>query len=146
MWDAIVFFFWGFVICFVCLFGFIIVSALIQGGEEAERLKGMTEEQKREDAEARHAKNLELRALGKAPDQLIADHTHGPISFQMVCPHCQTKGKVRTKAITAKKGVSGGKAAAALITSGLSLVVVGLSRKENLTQAKCENCDSTWQF
>lgn len=31
-------------------------------------------------------------------------------------------------------------------TGGLSLLAVGLSRKENHTQARCMNCGSTWVF
>jgi len=71
---------------------------------------------------------------------------HGPISPQFVCPHCQTRGKVRTKPIEKKAGISGGKATAALWTGGVSTLATGLSRKEKLTQAHCENCNSTWAF
>lgn len=70
----------------------------------------------------------------------------GRINSAMICPHCQTKGSVRTKQITWKAGVSGGKATAAILTGGLSLIVVGLSRKEQHMQAHCENCYATWHF
>lgn len=63
-----------------------------------------------------------------------------------VCSHCQKRGCVITKKLKAKKGISGGKATAGLLTCGLSLFAVGLSRKEMITQAKCLNCDSEWQF
>jgi hypothetical protein len=55
----------------------------------------------------------------------------------MVCPHCQTRGFVRTKYSSVKVGVSGGKATAALLTAGLSLFVTGLSRKTLVTEAHC---------
>ena len=55
-------------------------------------------------------------------------------------------GKVRTKKINVKKGVSGSKATAGLLTGGLSLLVVGLSRQEELTKARCDNCKNTWGF
>jgi len=64
----------------------------------------------------------------------------------LVCPHCQTQGQVRTKAITQKKGVSGGKATAAVLTGGFSMLATGLSRKEKMTQARCSRCGSTWTY
>jgi len=78
----------------------------------------------------------------------VAQHEsqHGPINPAMICPHCQTKGAVRTRAVTQKKGVSGGKATAAVLTGGISMLGTGLSRKENLTEAHCDNCGSTWHF
>lgn len=70
----------------------------------------------------------------------------GEPSRQMVCRHCQHKGLVLTKAVSLKKGVSGGKATAAVLTGGASVIATGLSRKEDQTQAHCLNCDSTWNF
>lgn len=64
----------------------------------------------------------------------------------LVCPHCQTKGNVRTKVVNRKKGISGAKATGALLTGGLSILATGLSRKEGLTQAHCDSCNSTWDF
>lgn len=63
-----------------------------------------------------------------------------------ICPHCQTKGRVFTKSVKRKKGVSGAKATGAVLTGGLSLLATGLSRKEGLTQAHCCNCDCSWDF
>lgn len=80
-----------------------------------------------------------------SPEQQ-AQLTNGRISPQVICPHCQTRGTVRTKAIKKKVGISGGKATAALLTGGVSLLATGLARKEALTQAHCENCNSTWSF
>lgn len=45
-----------------------------------------------------------------------------------------------------KAGVSGGKATAALLTGGFSLLAMGLSRKQRVTEAWCSNCQSTWCF
>lgn len=70
----------------------------------------------------------------------------GPKNSAMICPHCQTKGTVRTKQVDRKKGVSGGKATAALLTGGVSMLATGLSRKETWTHAKCEQCGSEWDF
>ena len=64
----------------------------------------------------------------------------------MICPHCQVRGKVFTTKVSLKKGISGGKATGALLTGGLSLLATGLSRKEEVTKARCFNCDSEWLF
>ncbi len=70
----------------------------------------------------------------------------GKLNPELFCPHCQSKGNVRVKWVMQKVGVSGGKATAAVLTGGLSLLAVGLSRKQELTQAHCEKCGSTWVF
>lgn len=71
---------------------------------------------------------------------------HGVINPAMVCPHCNTRGRVRTKEVTNKRGVSGGKATAAILTGGVSLLATGLSRKEQGTEAYCGACTNTWSF
>jgi transcription elongation factor Elf1 len=63
----------------------------------------------------------------------------------MVCPHCQTRGSVTSEQIKAKKGISGGKATAAIMTVGLSVAATGLARKEKVTQLTCSNCGMRWQ-
>jgi hypothetical protein len=67
-------------------------------------------------------------------------------SKQIVCPHCQLRGKVSTKEVQVKRGVSGGKATGAVLTGGLSLLATGLSRKQKATEAKCDNCRVTWMM
>lgn len=84
--------------------------------------------------------------MDKEKEALRLRRLHGPLNSAMVCPHCQTKGKIRTQHVTQKKGVSGGKATAALLTGGTSLLAVGLSRKEGGTQAMCMECRNTWIF
>jgi hypothetical protein len=64
----------------------------------------------------------------------------------MLCPHCQTRGKVNTQTVKVKSGVSGGKATGAVLTGGLSLLATGLSRKQQVTQASCGNCGVTWHI
>jgi ABC-type nickel/cobalt efflux system permease component RcnA len=83
------------------------------------------------------------RAEKQKADKIAA---FGHTSPAMICPHCQTKGQVRTKKISQKKGVSGAKATGAILTGGVSLLATGLSRKEDATQAHCDNCNSTWYF
>jgi ribosomal protein S27E len=60
------------------------------------------------------------------------------------CAHCGKTGDVDTKRIKQKKGISGGKATAAVFTAGISLLGTGLSRKEEVTEARCKNCGVTW--
>jgi len=67
-------------------------------------------------------------------------------NLEMICPHCQTKGMVYTKQVKKKKGISGGKATAAVLTAGFSILATGLSRKEKSTEAHCDNCGATWHF
>lgn len=85
--------------------------------------------------------------LDKAADSLT-DFTEAlePPNSAMVCPHCQSRGTVRTRKVKQKKGISGGKATAAVLTQGMSLLATGLSRKENVTEARCRNCGSVWYF
>ncbi|MES2415460.1 MAG: hypothetical protein V4614_16800 [Pseudomonadota bacterium] len=78
--------------------------------------------------------------------QDFANHEHGTVNPYMNCPHCLRVGKVRTKKILQKKGMSGGKATAAILTGGVSLLGTGLSRKEELTQAFCGECKNIWTF
>ena len=87
-----------------------------------------------------------LSAVADAGEQSSDVATYGQLSPTMVCPHCQSSGRVRTKQVKQKKGVSGGKATAAVVTAGLSVLVTGLSRKELATQAHCMKCGSTWHF
>jgi uncharacterized paraquat-inducible protein A len=93
----------------------------------------------------------EQRAERQKQNRIIANmrrqnETWGPQNPALVCPHCQTKGRVRVKAVQRKKGISGAKATGALLTGGVSMLATGLSRKEGSTQAHCDRCNSTWDF
>jgi transcription elongation factor Elf1 len=77
--------------------------------------------------------------------QIIRDHKGAEADAQLVCPHCQTKGSVRSTHGKVKKGISGGKATAAVLTAGVSMLATGLSHKGQATQLKCSNCGTTWQ-
>ena len=65
---------------------------------------------------------------------------------QIVCQHCQTKGFVSVEKLRQKQGISGGKATAAVLTGGISVVATGLSSHEWVTQANCSNCGTQWVF
>ncbi len=64
----------------------------------------------------------------------------------MICPHCNTKGSVTTKQVKKKVGISGGKAAVAVLTCGISMLGTGLSRKQQMTEASCSHCDAVWSY
>lgn len=82
----------------------------------------------------------------KAVGEMFINMEHGPINPALICPHCQEQGHVHTKSVQQKKGISGGKATAALLTGGVSMLATGLSRNEQATEAYCGNCKSTWTF
>jgi hypothetical protein len=63
---------------------------------------------------------------------------------EIICPQCQVRGRVWSKPTKQKKGVSGGKATAAVFTFGVSMLGTGLSRKEKVTELHCGNCGSKW--
>jgi hypothetical protein len=75
--------------------------------------------------------------------ELELSRAYGTLMPQVVCPHCQTEGHVRVKQELQKTGVSGAKAGAALMTAGTSLLVTGLSRKENFYVKTCTHCGLT---
>lgn len=64
----------------------------------------------------------------------------------IICPHCHVRGKVTTQTVKMKRGISGGKATAAILTVGVSLLATGLARKEKTTKATCHNCGAVWYF
>ena len=70
----------------------------------------------------------------------------GKVNPKLVCRQCQARGHVRTMRVERKRGISGTKAAVAWLTAGLSILATGLSRKDQATQAHCDECDSTWDF
>ncbi len=86
------------------------------------------------------------RDLSAMQQEELAVSLYGSTNPALVCPHCQTRGTVRVKVVKQKKGISGAKATGAVLTGGLSVLATGLSRKEELTQAHCDNCGSTWHF
>lgn len=86
-------------------------------------------------------------AMPRNAYQLVQQHrmkTGGGDSGQIVCPYCQTTGSVQRAQVRVKKGISGGKATAAVMTAGISLLATGLSRKESVTQMHCSNCGTGW--
>lgn len=65
---------------------------------------------------------------------------------EIVCSLCQKRGFVRTEAATVKQGIDGTKLAFAFLTSGLSILAMGLSQRSSATKATCGNCGSSSTF
>jgi hypothetical protein len=83
---------------------------------------------------------LELRA------ERAATVKWGRLNHTIICPQCHTKGAVRVRWEMRKGGVSGGKATAAILKGGTSLLLPGRYRWQEATGAHCHNCTSTWKF
>lgn len=123
--------------------GIIALSARNTSQQKAEKLRREQEETANMSPEEKEQYHERKRKEKQLSDKIAA---YGTTSSAMICPHCQTKGQIRTKKITQKKGISGGKATGAVLTGGISLLATGLSRKEDATQAHCDKCNSTWYF
>lgn len=121
---------------------FLIIAALVIVGAI---IAGVVAHQHEQEALSKMSPTERSAYLAKKRDA-AASLSWGPLNHALLCPHCQTRGKVRTKSLKVKKGISGGKATAAVITGGVSLLATGLSRKEATTQAHCDSCNSTWNF
>jgi phage FluMu protein Com len=79
-------------------------------------------------------------------ENYLMDFAHGQPNLLMNCPHCSKVGFVRTKQEKHTHGLHGGKATAAILTGGVSLLATGLSKKAKVTVAFCESCKNSWQF
>ncbi len=117
----------------------IVIAAWITSIVESAKLEKMAPDERDAYLETK-------KEAAQAAQDNMRDLQHGPVNAQMICPHCQSRGTVRTKRIAQKKGISGGKATAAVLTGGVSILATGLSRKEAATEAHCDNCGSTWYF
>jgi hypothetical protein len=70
----------------------------------------------------------------------------GELRPQIICQMCGERGHVRTKQVKRKTGIHGGKATAAVLTGGWSMLATGLSGKQMVTEAYCDACESRYQF
>lgn len=110
----------------------LVIAGVAANKREQEALSKMSQEER----DAYFAKKRNAAAV----------RTWGSLNPNMICPHCQTRGRVRTASVKLKRGISGGKATAAVLTGGVSILATGLSRKEATTRAHCDKCSSTWHF
>ncbi len=111
--------------------------------EESQRQARLTPEERAAEQAALEAKeSAQIKATADIADLLA----YGEVNAAMLCPHCGERGLIRTKKVLAKKGISGGKATAAVLTGGISVIGTGLSRNEVETKAHCDFCKNDWAF
>jgi hypothetical protein len=120
----------------IVVVGIILFSLMAKSWDDE---KKMTPEQRASRAE-------ELARQQASRDNLLRKNQGFASNLDIVCPQCQQKGSVYTRPIKRKAGISGGKATAAVLTGGVSLLATGLSRKEPVTEGQCTHCKSTWHF
>ena len=72
------------------------------------------------------------------PDERL-NYMFGAVNVRLVCPHCQTTGKVRGKNV-ARQIVSTGTVGGILKTNTKSTAV------KVVTQHHCDQCGSTWDI
>lgn len=72
------------------------------------------------------------------------EQRHAHRDSQIVCPHCQERGHVRSQAIRRNQRLSLKKAGGAVATLGMSAPLTGLSKKQAVTQMSCTNCGVSW--
>jgi hypothetical protein len=76
-------------------------------------------------------------AVRAAQNEILARHRaidrYGLPNANLVCPHCQTKGSVRSKS-------------AEEVTSTKVIPIIGnnIKARKMVTQMHCDNCDTTW--
>ena len=56
------------------------------------------------------------------------------------CRHCNTSGYCTVDTTRVKQGISGGKATAAILTGGFSLLLTGLAKKNEVQIVSCSHC------
>lgn len=120
----------------------LIINSKLTAEEKVEAKKMKAEKKAALKADSIKSHERYLRNIGL---QSVIN-TYGNHYPEIICPHCQKKGNVRVKQVINKKGVSGDKATAALLTGGISLLATGLSRKEHGSLAHCDNCSMTWNI
>lgn len=63
---------------------------------------------------------------------------------QLVCPHCQTKGKIKTQRVKRAKRKTATRMLFGAATFGGSLAATGVSKKATVTACHCRNCGMQW--
>ena len=106
------------IIAGICAAFFLIVAFAKISRDRAE-LERVPPEEREAFLESRRKKEEDVAEERRSRQ---VDALYGPVRPAMICPHCQQKGGVRAKEVKRKKGVSGGKAAAAILTAGVSVL------------------------
>lgn len=93
-------------------------------------------------AETAPQKNPTWAEAERAKTANVASRPTGDAA--LVCPHCHSRGTVKTSKKSTKDGLSGAKATAGVITGGKSVALTGLSKKRKVRQARCGRCKMSW--
>jgi uncharacterized paraquat-inducible protein A len=142
--------FHGAAILILLAIGTIVTIGTFAKRSEDKKLAAMTPQEsahyvaQKQQAEIERAAQKQRERAAKEPARL--QRAYGPLNPSLICPHCQAKGMVRTRQEDMKTGISGGKATAAVLTGGFSLLATGLSRTQQVTAARCGECGSAWTF
>lgn len=62
------------------------------------------------------------------------------------CQHCGAAQTATRRLVDNNQGISGGKAAAGLLTGGMSLFVAGINRYAKVNEFKCRACGTKWHI
>lgn len=86
----------------------------------------------------REAHKKRQQAYFKSRETRSNEIVYGARSKEIVCPHCQKKGKVRktSKEITEESREKG--------IIGATIGRKTITKKGSMTQLHCDNCDTTW--
>ena len=133
----------GFWTVVAIVFVAVVILAIVGTVLENKKVAAMSPSERQTYLETKETKRKAALAERQAA---VITQQHGQINPVLVCPHCQEKGKVRSQPVKRKKGISGGKATAAILTGGVSILATGLSRREKSTEVYCGHCGSKWDL
>jgi len=81
----------------------------------------------------------------KQTDKQVYEARYGVLNDKIKCNYCENVGSVRFRRVQTKKGFSTGKATAAVLTAGISVIATGLAKKGGASKLYCENCKMEWE-
>ena len=82
---------------------------------------------------------LHHKKIESMPPEEKSNYLFGKINEDLVCPHCQTRGTVRTKGVM-RTETSEGKIGGILTTKTTN------TTSHFATQRHCDKCNSTWDI
>lgn len=117
-------------------FGFFMANmmtwASLSDSAEKRSLEMMSESQR---ASYLKVKASERETFNRIRESAMARDRYGLVNENLICPHCQTKGQVRTKSVEE-------------ITKTKVVPIIGnnIKSRRGVTQAHCDNCKITWSI
>lgn len=125
-----IFFFGWIILTFVMFFAYLEIASSVSSSNEQRQTSQMTPEEVKSYQNTRDKMNALYSDIAKTQGQ---NDLHGYINENLVCPHCQTKGLVRSKSTVD-------------ISSTKVVPIIGnnIKTKKKVTQMHCDNCKTTW--